>query len=99
MRDKVDVEVERIISSPAITTSDDLKKSETFAYIEPVVLSDQYNDPLLPFTLAKSPTELSAITSPVFEIANPKKLRDFINEEIDLTFQIFDPFSTSKQKS
>ena len=65
--------VERIMSSSAITTSDDLKKSETFACIEPVVLIDQYNDPLLAFTLAKSPDELSATISPVFEIDSFRK--------------------------
>mgnify|MGYP003304464115 CR=1 FL=1 len=91
----INFEVDKITSFPEITTSEDLKKSASFAYVEPVAFKDQYILPLLDFIPNKSPVEVRATICPSFEIAVPRKLCDFINDDIDLISQTFAPFSIS----
>ena len=62
-----------------------------------MAFNDQYILPFVAFAFTKSPAEFSENRSPFFEIANAKKLWDFIKEEIERISQINDPFSASRQ--
>ena len=97
--EKIEVLVEKKIDSSFITISDDLKKSVSWANIEPKVFMDQLTLPLFKFAFNKSPDELLATRSPFFDNASDKRFWDLINEEIVLTSQSTVPSFEFKQRS
>ena len=97
MIEKIDEEVEKTISSSLITISEDWKKSVSCAKLDLATFTLQKILPSLAFTLNKLAEELSAISSPFLEIANGKRLCDFMKDYIVLTSQILVPSAVLKQ--